>query len=209
MEMYQKQVEEMEKESKAEYIQARRNKSRLKASDRQILHGEPPYEGVLFEYNNHHRSKEFKREMMSKYGVAKTGVEPGIAWPTDKELDLAREWEAVYQEKSLIEQIEETKRNIEKRKEDRIAKEKLVEVNLSKMDAQVAQWRQRVGVKNRQAEAERERREKVLAELKLEFGYNINPEDNYMKGRIAEREKLLIKEEREAKKAARKEKLAK
>jgi len=199
----------MEKESRAEYIQTKRNKSRLKASDRQILHGEPPYDGVLFEYSNHHRSKEFKREMMSKYGVAKTGVEPGIAWPTGRELELAKEWEAVYQEKSLIEQIAETKRKIEKRKEDRIAREKKVEENLSKMDVQVSQWRQRVGVKNKQAEAERERREKVLAELKLEFGYNINPDDNYMKGRIAEREKFLIKEEREAKKAARKEKLVK
>lgn len=208
MEMYQKQVEEMEKEAKAEFIQSRRNKSKLSASDRQVLHGEPPHAGVMFEFNSQHRSKEFKRAMMSKYGVAKTGVEPGIVWPTDNEVVLAREWEDLYQEQTLVEQIRQAKRDIEKRKEDRIIREKVVEESLSKMDAQVKQWRQRVGAKNKQAEAERDRREKVLAELKLEFGYSVNPEDTYMKGRIAEREKMLVKEEREAKKALRKEKFA-
>jgi len=208
MELYQQQVEEMGKEAKAEYIQSKRNKSKLSASHRQILHGEPPYEGLMFEYNSNHRSKEFKRSMMSKYGVAKTGVEPGIAWPTDREVALAREWEELYQDKPLIEQIRMAKRNIEIRKEERIAREKVVEENLSRMDAQVKQWKQRVGAKNKQAEAARDMREKVLAELKLEFGYSVNPEDNYMKERIAEREKVLAKEEREAKKAAKKEKAA-
>jgi hypothetical protein len=30
----------------------------------------------------------------------------------------------------------------------------------------------------------------VLAELKLEFGYPVNPQDEYMKNRIDEREKV-------------------
>jgi len=208
MELYQQEVEELEREAKAEFIQSRRNKSRLSASDRQMLHGNPPHHGVMFEYNSLHRSKEFKRSMLSKYGKEKTGVEPGIVWPTEKEVQLAIEWEELYQEKPLIDQIKDTKRNIVKRKEDRIARELLVEEILKKMDTQVKQWKVRVGARNKLAETERERREKVLAELKLEFGYNINPEDNYMKERIAEREKVIIKEEREAKKAAKKEKAA-
>ena len=74
------------------------------------------------------------------------------------------------------------------------------------MEAQINQWKSRVSSKNVVAERERARREKVLAELREEFGYNVNPEDKYMKERIAEREKAIIKEEREAKKAAKKEK---
>merc|ERR1712210_357954 len=62
------------------------------------------------------------------------------------------------------------------------------------------------GAKTRMLDAERERREKVLEELRLEFGYVINPEDNYMKGRISERERVLIKEEKEKKKQEKKEK---
>ena len=40
----------------------------------------------------------------------------------------------------------------------------------------------------------------------MEFGYVINPEDNYMKGRITERERVLIKEEKEKKRQEKKEK---
>ena len=60
--------------------------------------------------------------------------------------------------------------------------------------------------KNVVAERERARREKVLAELREEFGYNVNPNDKYMMERIAEREKAIIKQEREAKRAMKKEK---
>ena len=68
-----------------------------------------------------------------------------------------------------------------------------MEENLSKMDVQVKQWKQRVGAKNNQAEAARDMREKVLAELKLEFGYSVNPVDSFMNERIAERAKVLAK----------------
>ena len=68
-----------------------------------------------------------------------------------------------------------------------------MEENLSKMDVQVKQWKQRVGTKNKQAEAARDMREKVLAELKLEFGYSVNPVDSFMNERIAERAKVLAK----------------
>ena len=47
----------------------------------------------------------------------------------------------------------------------------------------------------------------VLAEMKAEFGYDMNPEDVSMKNRIEEREKVLLKEEREIKKKKRNKKL--
>ena len=77
---------------------------------------------------------------------------------------------------------------------------------LARMETQIKQWRSRVSSRNQQAEKERHRREKILAELREEFGYNVNPNDNYMKERIAEREKAILKEEKEAKKAAKKQK---
>ena len=46
----------------------------------------------------------------------------------------------------------------------------------------------------------------MLAELREEFGYNVNPNDKYMQERIVEREKEIMKEEKEAKRAAKKEK---
>ena len=145
---------------------------------------------------------------MAQYGSDLTGVDPAMSWPTSEELRLARDWERLYQDKPLAEQIAQVNRDIEQRKADRMAREKDIEDSLAKMDTQIKQWRQRVNTKNMQAEMERGRRERVLAELREEFGYNVNPQDNYMKERIAEREKALIKEEKEVKKAQKKEKQA-
>ena len=198
--------EEYRRSVEAEELQLKRNKSRLSASHRQMLHGDAPNVGVRFAYSAHHNSLEYKREIMGTYGAKQTGVDPGICWPSDQHLDLAREWEKLYMEKPLKQQIDDVKVAITKRKDDRIAREKLVDESLERMDNQIKQWRNRVSSKNVQAEMLRARREKVLAELREEFGYNVNPEDNYMKERIAEREKAIMKEEKEAKKAAKKEK---
>merc|ERR1719461_2758561 len=195
-----------EREARAEYIESRRNKSRLSASHRQIVKGEMPYVGTMFNYTSEHMSKEHKRGLMSKYGRKQAGVDPGQCWPTKEEIQLAREWEDLYQEKPLKEMIQEARQAVEDAHQAKLEREKEVVKNLEQMDRQVKQWKDRMGAKTRMLDAERERREKVLEELRLEFGYVINPEDNYMKGRIAEREKVLIKEEKEKKKQEKKEK---
>merc|ERR1712192_393308 len=195
---YLRSMEEKEREARAEYIQERRNKSRLSASHRQIVKGEMPYEGSIFHYNSDHMSKEHKRSQMSKYGKKQTGVEPGQCWPTQDEVQLAREWEQLYQEKPLKQMIEEARQKVEDAHQKRLDREKEGLKNLEAKD--------RMGAKTRMLDQERERREKVLEELRLEFGYVINPEDNYMKGRITERERVLIREEKEKKRQEKKEK---
>jgi len=204
MEEYQKQIKMLEAEVREEYIESKRNKSRLSASDRQILQGRPPHVGVIFEYSDKHRSQKFKRSILGRYGI-KSGVNPAIAWPSDKDLDLAREWESLYQPEPLSKTIEDIRLAeeavIQKRKE----REDKIDANLEKLEAQIKAWQNRVSSRNKAADNDRARREKVLAELKTEFGYDVNPEDESMKTRIAEREKALIKEERELKKKLRKE----
>jgi hypothetical protein len=61
----------------------------------------------------------------------------------------------------LVQQIEETKRAVEQRRLDRIAREKIITECMEKMDSQMKQWRARVSSKNVQAESERMRREQV------------------------------------------------
>merc|ERR1719220_1790276 len=185
---YLRSLEEKEREARAEYIEERRNKSRLSASHLQIVKGEMPYVGSIFHYHAGHVSKEHKRSQMSKYGKKQTGVEPGQCWPTQHEVQLAREWEQLYQEKPLKQMIDEARQSVEDAHQSKLEREKEVLKNLEQMDRQVKQWKDRMGAKTRMLDAEKERREKVLEELRLEFGYVINPEDNYMKGRIAERE---------------------
>jgi hypothetical protein len=74
---------------------------------------------------------------------------------------IAEEWEKLYQPVPLVQQIEETKRAVEQRRLDRIAREKIITECMEKMDSQMKQWRARVSSKNVQAESERMRREQV------------------------------------------------
>jgi len=207
MEKYQKQVDDLQREVREEYIQSRRNKSRLSASDRQRLHGEPPNVGLRFQFQNFHRSLKFRRQMFGRYGAKDTGINPGELWPTKQDIDLAKEWESLYQPAPLKQMIDEVKLEQEQIKQKKIDREKIIGVNVVKHESLLAAWNSKVDAKKRLAEGEKNRTKQILAELKEEFGYDINPEDAIMKTRIHEREKVLIKEERELKKKLRAEKL--
>ena len=58
--------EEMEREQRWAELQRERNKSRLSASDRRILHGRPPLRGVEWEETDDHRSQKFKVRALNK-----------------------------------------------------------------------------------------------------------------------------------------------
>ena len=74
---------------------------------------------------------------------------------------LAREWESLYQPVPLGQQLSDTLRLEEEKVEVRKEREMKIIENLNKMEAQLEAWRHRVSVKNRSAEGDRLRREKV------------------------------------------------
>nr|ALS04474.1 growth arrest and DNA-damage-inducible proteins-interacting protein 1 [Acartia pacifica] len=206
MEAYEKQIETMEREAHEEYIKSRCNKSRLSASHRQMMHGQPPNVGIAFQYSNEHRSRKFRGSMLGRYGAQSTGISPGEMWPTKLDREMAKEWESLYQPAPLKQMIEESIQAKENVKKMRLEREQKIEDNFKKYDAVLSAWEQKVRNRELLAEREQNRRKIVLAELREEFGYDINPEDATMKERILEREKVLLKEERELKKKMRLEK---
>ena len=116
-----------------------------------------------------------------------------------------KEWEGLYQPipiRQMIDQLNQEKQDLINK---RMEREKLIEENLAKHPTQLANWQTRVQQRNRLAQGATERRNRILAELKEEFGYDVNPSDEIMKTKIQEREKVLIKEERELKKKMRAE----
>eukprot|EP00088_Acartia_fossae_P006462 TRINITY_DN1296_c0_g1_i3.p1 TRINITY_DN1296_c0_g1~~TRINITY_DN1296_c0_g1_i3.p1 ORF type:complete len:275 (-),score=68.69 TRINITY_DN1296_c0_g1_i3:139-963(-) len=206
MVQYRKELDSLTKEVRDEYIQSRRNKSRLSASDRQILHGKPPYTGITFQYVDSQRLPKFRRPMFGRYGAKKTGINPGELWPTKRDVELAKEWESLYQPKSLHEMMEDIHREREAKETTKQRREELIDANLEKHENLVAAWQNRIQAKTRLEENAKNRRARVLAELKEEFGYEVNPNDEIMSTKIQEREKVLIKEERELKRKLKMEK---
>lgn len=196
---YQKYAQEIEKDARDEYIESRRNKSRLSYSHLQVVKGLPPALGTVFQTNTEHLSQPYKRKMLAKYG-RKSGVNPGISWPSEEQMKLANDWERLYQPEPLSVMMEKAWEEVRGEKEKRIQREAEIDKNLETMEKQMKQWQDRVNSKNKIAEQAIHRRERILAELKQELGYDVNPADRHMVEKIAEKEKLLLKEEKEAKK---------
>jgi len=204
-EAFHKYTQELEKEARNEYIESRRNKSRLSFSHQQVVNGRPPYDGLVFEYTTENQTHEFKRKMLAKYGL-KSGVDPAISWPPDSQIELAKDWESLYQPDPLSVMMDKARKEVHEEKERRIQREAEIDRNLELMEKQMKQWQERVNSRNKLADQAIQRRERILAELKQELGYDVNPNDRHMVEKIEEKEKLILKEEKEAKKKLKYEK---
>lgn len=93
-----------------EELARKRNKSRLNPQDRNILMGLRPYDTPMAW---HHHKVKYKKRMLGRYGLKANDEPAGFAWPTQDEIDDAKEYERVAFPLSLQErwkQLEEKKR---------------------------------------------------------------------------------------------------
>lgn len=201
------QIEEMLTEQKEKELQDARLKSRLFYSDRALINNERPQAGISWEKYDEHTSRQFKARMLSNYGKS-TGINPSVSWPTSNEIEIQKEYERVlYDGMSLREMIDSIEKKIKEDEEEIIRTEKEIKVNLAKQEADVAAWQKRVETRNSHAERERNKRQQILKELRKEYGYDVNPNDPQFAEKIAEKEKIMAKEAKEAKKQLKEKKL--
>lgn len=180
-------------------IEKLRNKSGLLPQHRRILHDELPYE----EHQSWvHETLRYQRTMLGRYGL-KSGVDPRICFPTRAEREDRAEWERVAFPKTL-QQMMETNRE---EKEARVARirqrEDDIEKKLGKLDGWLADLNARIAKKEAQARAVKEKKERLVEEVRRQFGFALDPRDDKFKEMLAQKEKEEKKKEKEAKRAAR------
>lgn len=100
-----------------EEIEKKRNKSRLRESDRRFLHEENPYPEPAFW---HHGTLKYMRRTYGRYGEA-SGVNPAICWPVKEELAESIEYERVAFPYTIPQVIKEAKEQ-HRAKEERLRK---------------------------------------------------------------------------------------
>ena len=167
---------------------------------------------LAFDKYDEHRSPAFKSMMLARYGKS-TGINPNVAWPTKEEIELQKEYEAVLYDgpKSVQDMIKEVHEKERLEQEQIIQVEKEIREKLAKHKQEIKAWQKRVENRNVFAERERQKRQQILDELREEFGYEINPDDQQFAEKIAEKEKEMakaIKAERKLKKQEHMEKYA-
>merc|ERR1712037_13336 len=202
---------EYQEEMRRKELRRKRNKSGLSASDRRMLNGEPPLNGLQYPMARYHFTQEFRKKMFGLYGEA-SGVRPEACWPDSETIRQYREYEKVfYDGKTFEEIVAEERKKVDDALKYKIDREARVTANLERMDRQLVQMEEKKKAKLERVGEEQEKRRKILQDLRQEYGYDIDPNLPQFAERLAEKEKeysKLAREEKKAKKAQRKAKFS-
>ncbi|ESO09645.1 hypothetical protein HELRODRAFT_184006 [Helobdella robusta] len=142
-----------------------------------------------------------KKLLYAWYGK-KSGINPGILWPSVEELkdiiEFEKEWEPSLQD-MLAKLREERELEMKEIKE----KEKLVESRLAKMPQYIKEYRARLKKAEEQELQLKKKRQVLLDEARDYFGYQIDPNDprfEQIKLAKEEEEKKMMKKKKKEEK---------
>ena len=178
-------IDDIDVEAREAEIEAKRNKSRLLPQHRRLLHGQQPYDEPESWV---HRTLKYNRTMYGRYGAA-SGVDPRLLFNTPEEKEEARDYEATAFPHTLQEMVDIVREkkaykaeNTRKRTED-----------LAKKFGKLNQWTNelnaRVAKKEAEALAARQRKERIIEEVRRHFGFKVDPRDQRFKDMLAAKEK--------------------
>lgn len=176
------------------YVQ--RNRSGLYDAHRNLLHEKLPYDQPQSWI---HLTEKYQRKQFGRYGMA-SGIDPRICFNT-KSVQMKEDfYRKNYQEpKSVHEMMDEVESARRKREEAQRKRE----ADILKKMANLEQWKQELQMKIAKKEAEalaaKERKERLVEEVRRHFGYKIDPRDERFREVLEQKEKeekKRMKEER-------------
>ncbi|XP_063217875.1 large ribosomal subunit protein mL64 [Bacillus rossius redtenbacheri] len=190
-------------QAKEREIQRKRDKSRLLKHHKNMVHEQIPYVEPKAWF---HETIKYKRRMYGRYGEA-SGVNPALTWPTREELADTLEYESVAFPETLQEMIE---KNRAKKQEKELALKKRqeeIDEKIMKLDKWKEELNARVAKKLEVAQAAKDKKDRLMEEVRRHFGFKVDPRDERFQEMLAQKEKEEKKIAKEAKRKAREAKL--
>ncbi|XP_039295052.1 growth arrest and DNA damage-inducible proteins-interacting protein 1 [Nilaparvata lugens] len=193
---------ELARREREEMIERKRNVSRLTAPHRNIVNDQLPYPEPQAKF---HLSVKYRRRMYGRYGSA-SGVEPGVMWPTVKDIEERSEYESLKYPHTIQEMVK-SQVNAILEAEDTIAKrQQKIAANMKKLE----QWKKELNAKRehklKAAMAERQNKERLIEEVRRHFGYTVDPREERFQEMLEKKEKEERRTAREQRKQLREEK---
>lgn len=188
-------VEDDETEEKEQKIEQMRNKSRLRTNHRNELFEKRPFSEPLYEY---HFSLKYNRQMFGKYGL-ESGVNPRISWPSKIDLSNREEYEKVAFPFTVQELVESAKKDVEMKELEVKNRHNRVLENLLKLDKWKKDLKEKIAKKEAEGLAAKQKKAKLIEEVRRHFGFTIDPKDERFKEMVATKEKEQKKKEKQAK----------
>lgn len=179
------------------------DKSRLTHGHRNLVNGRQPYDMPMHRY---HGTVKYKRKMYGRYGET-SNVYPGLAWPTAEDLEDQREYEKVAYPLTIQEMQQRALERLEAEHNEIQMRQQKIDDNMKKLNGWLKEVKEKAAKKMYEAQQSKEKKEKLIEEVKKHFGYKIDPKDERFKEMLVKREKEEKKKVREEKKKIREEKL--
>ncbi|XP_053684868.1 growth arrest and DNA damage-inducible proteins-interacting protein 1 [Sabethes cyaneus] len=183
-------------EAREARIEMLRNKSALLPQHRNMLIGRLPYEESQSWI---HETVKYKRMMLGRYGLESSGVDPRVAFPTKREAIEKAEYERVAFPHTLKDMMESNRKAKEQRKAVIQARENEIAKKLEKLDQWTADLNARIAKKEADARAAKDRKDRLVEEVRRHFGFKIDPRDERFQEMLAQKEKEDRKKVKEAK----------
>ncbi|XP_053668301.1 growth arrest and DNA damage-inducible proteins-interacting protein 1 [Anopheles marshallii] len=181
-----------------------RNKSRLLPQHRNMLHGVLPYDQSQSWI---HETVKYKRMMLGRYGIDGSRVDPRVCFPTKTEAYEKQEYERVAFPFSLKQMMDANEAERKARKAAIEAREAEVARKLEKLDQWTTDLNARIAKKEAEARAAKERKDRLVEEVRRHFGFKVDPRDERFQEMLALKEREDRKKVKEAKRKEKEEKM--
>ncbi|XP_013780419.1 growth arrest and DNA damage-inducible proteins-interacting protein 1-like [Limulus polyphemus] len=182
-------------------LDLKRDKSRLPSRIKQMyIQKEMP---ILYE--DYHYSVRNLRKYYAAFGSS-SGLNPGIMWPTKAELKDILEHDSVFHP-SLQDMLSKVRHQREKEEREKKLREQEIKNNIAKLDALKKDFYQKQAKKAADAQGQKEKKERMIEEVRQFLGYDIDPKDPKFKEMLEKKEKEEKKAEKEARKKEKQDKM--
>uniref|UniRef100_A0A182N3B5 Large ribosomal subunit protein mL64 n=1 Tax=Anopheles dirus TaxID=7168 RepID=A0A182N3B5_9DIPT len=185
-------------------VAALRNKSRLLPQHRNMLYGVLPYEQSQSWI---HETVKYKRMMLGRYGIDSSKVDPRVCFPTKKEAHEKGEYERVAFPFTLKQMMNANEAARKSRKAAIETREADIARKLEKLDQWTADLNARIEKKEAEARAAKERKDRLVEEVRRHFGFKVDPRDERFQEMLALKEREDRKKVKEAKRKEKEEKM--
>ncbi|KAH0558039.1 growth arrest and DNA damage-inducible proteins-interacting protein 1 [Cotesia glomerata] len=185
-------------EEQEQEILKKRNKSRLNDFDRNKLYGLKPHNQ---NWDWYHNSVRYKQRMLGRHGIEALDVPAGCVWPTKEEVEDNLEWEKTAYPNSLWESWDLIAQKNKENAEKILKREKEIDAKLMKVSTWQKDLERKLAKKEAEIRAIKERKDRLVAEVRRTVGFDIDPRDERFKQLLEEKEK----EDKKRKKALKKQ----
>lgn len=182
-------------EQREQALERSRNKSRLLPQHRNMLNDTKPYDVAQSWIHN---TVKYQRKMFGRYGLA-SNVDPRCCFPTVEERATRAEYERVAHPMTVNEMISVSREQVANERRVKVEREEVIAKKLDKLEQWTNELNAKLAKKESDARAAKERKDRLVEEVRRQFGFKMDSRDERFKELLAQKEKEDKKKQKEAK----------